>query len=145
MIYAKRIVPGVNRFYSGHFQSTPNVKTFFGYAWSEQIDHNLHDHVFDDVICKPPLNNLQHVTDWSIMADFLLSSGVNHQKYEETWLKLRKDLVTRYVLSFCQLLYYWFLFWLYPPLYSKHLLAMLCHVVYRAMMKHVALRHEVSI
>ena len=37
---------------------------------------------------------------------FSSSSGVNHQKYEETWLKLRKDLVTRYVLSFCQLLYY---------------------------------------
>ena len=29
MIYAKRIVPGLNRFYRGHFQ---NVKTFFGYA-----------------------------------------------------------------------------------------------------------------
>ena len=23
-----------------------------------QIDHNLHNHVFDDVICKPPIHNL---------------------------------------------------------------------------------------
>ena len=28
MIYAKRIVPGLNRFYSGHFQNTPNVNIF---------------------------------------------------------------------------------------------------------------------
>ena len=32
MIYAKTIVPGLNRFYRGHFQNTPNIKTFFGYA-----------------------------------------------------------------------------------------------------------------
>ena len=32
MIYAKRIVSGLNRFYSGHFQNTPNIKTFFGFA-----------------------------------------------------------------------------------------------------------------
>ena len=32
MIYAKRIVPGRNRFYSGYFQNTPNIKTFFSYA-----------------------------------------------------------------------------------------------------------------
>ena len=32
MIYAKIIVPGLNRFCRGHFQDTPNVKTFFGYA-----------------------------------------------------------------------------------------------------------------
>ena len=31
MIYAERIVPGLNIFYSGHFQNTPNIKTFFGY------------------------------------------------------------------------------------------------------------------
>ena len=28
MIYAKRIVPGINRFYRGHIQNTPNRKTF---------------------------------------------------------------------------------------------------------------------
>ena len=32
MIYAKKIVLGLNRFYRGHFQNTPNIKTFFGYA-----------------------------------------------------------------------------------------------------------------
>ena len=32
MIYAKRIVPELNRFYRGHIQNTPNLKTFFGYA-----------------------------------------------------------------------------------------------------------------
>ena len=32
MIYAKRIVPGLNRFYSGHLQNTLIIKTFFGYA-----------------------------------------------------------------------------------------------------------------
>ena len=32
MIYPKRIVPKLNRCYNGHFQNTPNVKTFFGYA-----------------------------------------------------------------------------------------------------------------
>ena len=32
MIFAERIVPGLNRFYSGHFQNTPNIKAFFGYA-----------------------------------------------------------------------------------------------------------------
>ena len=32
VICAKRIVPGLNRFYSGHFQNAPNIKTFFGYA-----------------------------------------------------------------------------------------------------------------
>ena len=28
VIYAERIVPGLNRFYSDHFQNTPNIKTF---------------------------------------------------------------------------------------------------------------------
>ena len=28
----KRIVLILNRFYRGHFQNTPNIKTFFGYA-----------------------------------------------------------------------------------------------------------------
>ena len=32
MIYAKTIVTGPNRFYRGHFQNAPNIKTFFGYA-----------------------------------------------------------------------------------------------------------------
>ena len=32
MIYAKTIVTGLNKFYRGHFQNTPNIKTFFGYA-----------------------------------------------------------------------------------------------------------------
>ena len=32
VIYAKRFVLGLNRFYSGHFQNTPNIKTFFGYV-----------------------------------------------------------------------------------------------------------------
>ena len=32
MIYGKTIVPGLNRFYRGHFQNTPNIKTFFSYA-----------------------------------------------------------------------------------------------------------------
>ena len=32
MIYAERIVAGLRRFYSGHFQNTPNIKTFIGYA-----------------------------------------------------------------------------------------------------------------
>ena len=30
--YTKRTVLGLNRFSSGHFQNTPNIKTFFGYA-----------------------------------------------------------------------------------------------------------------
>ena len=25
-----------------------------------QIDHNLHDHVFDDVICKPPISAINN-------------------------------------------------------------------------------------
>ena len=25
-----------------------------------QIDHNLHNHVFDDVLCKPPIPELFH-------------------------------------------------------------------------------------
>ena len=29
VIYAERIVSGLNRFYSDHFQNTPNIKTFF--------------------------------------------------------------------------------------------------------------------
>ena len=32
MIYPKKVALGLNRFYSGHFQNTPNIKTFFGYA-----------------------------------------------------------------------------------------------------------------
>ena len=32
MIYCKTIVPEVSRFYRGHFQYTPNIKTFFSYA-----------------------------------------------------------------------------------------------------------------
>ena len=32
MIYTKTIVPGLNRFYRGHLQNTPNIKIFFGYA-----------------------------------------------------------------------------------------------------------------
>ena len=30
LIHTKRIVPGLKKFYSGHFQNTPNIKTFFG-------------------------------------------------------------------------------------------------------------------
>ena len=41
MIYAKRIVPALNIFYKGHFQDTPNVKTFFGYATLNQNDNCL--------------------------------------------------------------------------------------------------------
>ena len=37
MIYHKSIVPKLNRFYSGHFQNTPNIKTFFGYAYKIYI------------------------------------------------------------------------------------------------------------
>ena len=33
VIYAKRIVPRLNRFYSGYFQNITNFKTFFGYAY----------------------------------------------------------------------------------------------------------------
>ena len=36
VIYAKRIVPGLNRFYRDHFQNTPNIKIFFGYAMSNK-------------------------------------------------------------------------------------------------------------
>ena len=32
VIYAERIISGLNRFYSGHFQNTPNIETFFGHA-----------------------------------------------------------------------------------------------------------------
>ena len=36
-MYAKTIVTGLNRFYRGHFQNTPNIKTFFGYAvWGKK-------------------------------------------------------------------------------------------------------------
>ena len=37
MIYAETIVTGLNRFYRGHFQNTPNIKTFFGYAITRWI------------------------------------------------------------------------------------------------------------
>ena len=37
VMYAKTIVPGLNRFYRGHLPNTPNVKTFFGYAFEWQI------------------------------------------------------------------------------------------------------------
>ena len=37
MIYAKTIVTGPNRFYRGHFQNAPNIKTFFGYAFSASL------------------------------------------------------------------------------------------------------------
>ena len=40
----------------------------FGTVWSYrpyqnlgQIDHNLHSHAFDDVICKPPIQGEQNV------------------------------------------------------------------------------------
>ena len=36
VIYPKNIAPRSNRFYSGHFQDTLNIKTFFGYAGSEK-------------------------------------------------------------------------------------------------------------
>ena len=32
VIYSKRTVPRLNRLYSGHFQNTPNIKTFFSYS-----------------------------------------------------------------------------------------------------------------
>ena len=32
MIYAERIVPRLSKIFSGHFQNTPNIKTFFGYV-----------------------------------------------------------------------------------------------------------------
>ena len=32
MIYTETIAPRLNRFYRGHFQNTPSIKTFFGYA-----------------------------------------------------------------------------------------------------------------
>ena len=34
MTYAERIDHGLNRFHNGHFQNTPNIKTFFGCAYS---------------------------------------------------------------------------------------------------------------
>ena len=43
MIYAKRVVPGLNRFYRGHFQDIPNVKTFFGYAAIELTVYYEHN------------------------------------------------------------------------------------------------------
>ena len=33
VIYAKEVVLGLNRFHSGHFQNTQNMKTFFDYAY----------------------------------------------------------------------------------------------------------------
>ena len=43
MIYAKRIVLGLNRFYRGHFQNTSNIKTFFGYVlWGKLQRGMLH-------------------------------------------------------------------------------------------------------
>ena len=41
MIYAKTIVTGLNRFYRGHFQNAPNIKTFFGYAFSDNVQYNV--------------------------------------------------------------------------------------------------------
>ena len=38
VIYAERIFPRVNRFYSGHIQNTPNIKTFSGYACFDNRD-----------------------------------------------------------------------------------------------------------
>ena len=32
VIYPKELVPGLNRFYRGHFQNIFNFKTFLGYA-----------------------------------------------------------------------------------------------------------------
>ena len=38
MIYAERIISGLNGFYHGHFQNTPNIKTLFGYAGFKRFD-----------------------------------------------------------------------------------------------------------
>ena len=34
----KELFPGSTDFYSGHFQDTPNIKTFFGYADGGQLN-----------------------------------------------------------------------------------------------------------
>ena len=48
VIYAKRIVTGLNRFYRGHFQNAPNIKTFFGYASQLTVEKaNKSDHLAD--------------------------------------------------------------------------------------------------
>ena len=38
VIYAKRIVPRFNGFYSGYFQNTPNIRTFFGNAFLNMVE-----------------------------------------------------------------------------------------------------------
>ena len=37
MVYASRVILGLNGFYRGHFQNTRNIKTFFGYAIPSRI------------------------------------------------------------------------------------------------------------
>ena len=47
MIYAKTIVTGLNRFYRGHFQNAPNIKTFFGYASTDIFNSNITERYCD--------------------------------------------------------------------------------------------------
>ena len=51
MIYPKKVVPGLNRFYSGHFQNTPNIKTFFGYA-SQNFSNGIFSNVDEGCTSK---------------------------------------------------------------------------------------------
>ena len=41
MIYAKAVVPGLNRFYRGHFQNTPNIKTDFSAMLDRSVSVNV--------------------------------------------------------------------------------------------------------
>ena len=47
MIYTKTIVTGLNRFYRGHFQNAPNIKTFFIYAirFIARTGHRVSGHI----------------------------------------------------------------------------------------------------
>ena len=62
MIYAKTIVTGLNRFYRGHFQNAPNIKTFFGYAWHSSkrtrgVDLGVHVLILYFKMHSPSLKN----------------------------------------------------------------------------------------
>ena len=66
-----------------------------------QIDHNLHDHVFDDVICKPPIEKYSCAWTWTPSAKFVTeeiypgdSGGIikhHSNQYVRCWRQWRTD------------------------------------------------------
>ena len=84
MICAERIVKGLNRFYSGHFQNTTNIKTFFGYSIPDNSERKPTTLVKKLVRATSVIKRLCHnLSELIVFLSFNCSTEVYHGKYHK--------------------------------------------------------------